>query len=313
MGRRRFIAPEYFKHADLYDAEVASGLPLRIAFAGLWCQCDRRGLFVWSPRSLKTDILPYDEGVNFEAVLSALASAGFVEYYEVGGKGFGRVPSFLKWQSFHKNEAPSSIIPDFATVAVSKAPEQRQPSNDRPTPSIGGLTPSPSTAVTVAVTVAGTVAASSTATADSGLADDGRLLTDDALLLTTAANAGISQRYGEQPVPIHHGHPGGMQVAEALRAAGISVEYAHAVIFAAAAALTNDRPPRSVKYFLGLVLDRWHAEQARTAAASYTPTTQPAAPEVDQMRTFAARYARDGSAEWQAYCDERQIPWEVAA
>ena len=61
MGRKRFVSPEFFKHPELFDAEVSSGLPLRLAFAGLWCQCDRRGVFAWSARALKTDILPHDD------------------------------------------------------------------------------------------------------------------------------------------------------------------------------------------------------------------------------------------------------------
>lgn len=314
MARKRTLSPAFFTHGELYDAEAACRLPLRLVFAALWCQADRRGIFEWKSRELKLVCLPYDP-IDFDAALSALESAGFLVSYVVKGRRYGVIPTFNRWQGFHKDERPSDAPSPSSADAVSAADADSARGQHRATtvPPRGQHGINRPVTVTVTSTVTGTVIGSQSRAGSVPSDDDGRSLTDDALLLTTAANAGISQRYGEQPVPIHHGHPGGMQVAEALRAAGISVEYAHAVIFTAAAALTNDRPPRSVKYFLGLVLDRWHAEQARTAAASYTPTTQPAAPEVDQMRTFAARYARDGSAEWQAYCDERQIPWEVAA
>ena len=56
MARRRLISPEFFTHSDLYDAEARHGLPLRLAYAGLWTVCDRRGLFRWRPRELKLAI-----------------------------------------------------------------------------------------------------------------------------------------------------------------------------------------------------------------------------------------------------------------
>lgn len=110
MPRRRFIAPEFFHHGDLYDAEAASGLPLRLAFAGLWTQADRRGVFPWRPRELKLAILPYDP-TDFSAVLNALAAVGFVIPYEVDGKQLGVIPSFSRWQSFHRDERPSDAPP----------------------------------------------------------------------------------------------------------------------------------------------------------------------------------------------------------
>jgi hypothetical protein len=53
MARIRTVKPDLFRHEGLFDAERASGLPLRIAFAGLWTAADREGRFAWSPRTLK--------------------------------------------------------------------------------------------------------------------------------------------------------------------------------------------------------------------------------------------------------------------
>jgi hypothetical protein len=108
VSRRRLLSPEFLTHGGLFDAEASSGLPLRIAFAGLWTVTDRRGLFRWKPRELKLAILPYD-AVDFGAVLSALESAGFVQRYIVDDKEYGRIPSFGKWQTFHKHEKPSDV------------------------------------------------------------------------------------------------------------------------------------------------------------------------------------------------------------
>lgn len=108
MGRIRTIKPEFFKHEELFDAERASGLPLRLAFAGLWTACDREGRFEWRPRTLKTDILPYDE-VDFAAVLGALELHGFVARYTVGGKEYGHIPGFTRHQIVNPRESQSKL------------------------------------------------------------------------------------------------------------------------------------------------------------------------------------------------------------
>ena len=151
---------------------------------------------------------------------------------------------------------------------------------------------------------ASSVLATSTVAAAGGLADDQRLL-------TAAANAGLDQRYPHRN-PIHASSGGSHRCADALRAAGVDPEFAAATIFAYASTLTAVEPPGSLAYFTRHVLDRWQGEQAKREAATYVPSSKPS-PEVDQMRVFATRYAQQGSAEWQAYCDERQIPWREAA
>mgnify|MGYP006946107908 FL=1 len=110
MARKRFISPEFFQHEALYDLERSTGLPIRVAFAGLWTQSDRRGIFAWRPRVLKLAILPYDD-VDFAAVLDALYREGFIRWYEVDGKPYGIIESFARWQSFHRDERQSDAPP----------------------------------------------------------------------------------------------------------------------------------------------------------------------------------------------------------
>jgi hypothetical protein len=109
MARIRSIKPEFFQHERLYDAERDSGLPLRVAFSGLWTVCDRDGRFEWRPRQLKLNVLPYDE-LDFTSVLSALESGGFIVRYDVEGKSFGFIPSWHEHQHINVRE-PSSTIP----------------------------------------------------------------------------------------------------------------------------------------------------------------------------------------------------------
>ena len=108
--RIRTVKPEICLHEGLYDAERDSGLPLRFAFVGLFMVADREGRFVWRPRTLKTYVLPLDEGVDFEAVLNALASSGFVVKYVVDGECYGWIPKFTEHQRPNLRE-PKSVIP----------------------------------------------------------------------------------------------------------------------------------------------------------------------------------------------------------
>ncbi len=108
MSRIRTVKPRLFKHTDLFDAEKESGLPLRLAFIGLFTKADREGRFAWDPRELKTDILPYDE-VDFARVLDALATRGFIRKYHVNGKPYGCFPTWKDHQVVNNRENPSYL------------------------------------------------------------------------------------------------------------------------------------------------------------------------------------------------------------
>jgi hypothetical protein len=108
--RIRTIKPEFFHHEGLFEAELETKLPLRVAFAGLWCIADREGRFKWEPRRIGVQVLPYD-GVDFSRVLDALTTRGFVLRYRVGDACFGWIPSFLKHQVINNRES-ESVLPD---------------------------------------------------------------------------------------------------------------------------------------------------------------------------------------------------------
>ena len=108
MARIRTIKPDFFRHEGLFEAEQTEGMPLRVAFAGLWTACDREGRFVWAPRQLKLDCLPYDD-VDFAQVLEMLRTRGFVVKYSVQGKEYGCIPSWDQHQVINNREAASRI------------------------------------------------------------------------------------------------------------------------------------------------------------------------------------------------------------
>lgn len=109
--RIRTIKPEFFTHEALYEAEIQTKLPLRVAFIGLWCAADREGRFKWEPRRLGVAILPYDKG-EFSRVLDALTTRGFIVKYESEGVIYGCVPSFTRHQVINNRESPS-VLPEW--------------------------------------------------------------------------------------------------------------------------------------------------------------------------------------------------------
>jgi hypothetical protein len=123
--RIRTIKPEFFRHEDLFDAEEETKLPLRLAFIGLWCASDREGRFKWRPRTLKSEILPFDE-VDFSRVLDALATRGFIVKYASDTGEFGHIPSFKTHQVINNRER-DSILPDPLNCKESDACLTRDP------------------------------------------------------------------------------------------------------------------------------------------------------------------------------------------
>ena len=108
MARMRIVKPDFFRHEALFEAEVASGLPLRVAFAGLWTVADREGRFRWRPRQIKLDVLPFDT-LDFAVVLDALAAHGFIGKYAVEGQALGFIPSWNRHQVVNNREVASTL------------------------------------------------------------------------------------------------------------------------------------------------------------------------------------------------------------
>jgi hypothetical protein len=108
MARIRTVKPELFRHEALYEAEQKTSLPLRLAYIGLFTACDREGRFKWKPRSLKLDVLPYDN-IDFLRVLDALVTHGFIVKYELDGDEFGCIPSWSQHQIVNNRESASTI------------------------------------------------------------------------------------------------------------------------------------------------------------------------------------------------------------
>jgi len=111
MARIRTVKPELFRHEALYEAEVKTNLPLRLAYIGLFTACDREGRFKWKPRALKLDVLPYDQ-IDFSRVLDALVTHGFIVKYQFEDDEFGCIPTWSQHQVINNRES-TSLLPSL--------------------------------------------------------------------------------------------------------------------------------------------------------------------------------------------------------
>ena len=119
--RIRTIKPEFFHHEGIFEAELQSKLPLRLAFIGLWCAADREGRFKWEPRRLGVQILPYDN-VDFSRVLDALTTRGFIAKYASGNAYYGVIPTFPRHQVINNREKESELPEPLQYIAFDACP-----------------------------------------------------------------------------------------------------------------------------------------------------------------------------------------------
>ena len=112
--RIRTIKPEL-----TLDEELAElGFAARYFFVNLFCHADKNGRAEDRPMKLKALILPWDD-MDADVLLNEL-SPKFVIRYEVGGRHYLQIRSFLKHQRPHPNE-PESGLPAPPTENESKS------------------------------------------------------------------------------------------------------------------------------------------------------------------------------------------------
>lgn len=118
MARIRTVKPELFRHEELYQLEIETGLPIRLAWIGLFTIADREGRFKWRAREIKLDIMPYDSDIDFEHILEALEASAMISKYSSGGDDFGVITSFKKHQVINARESQSRLpIPPESVFA----------------------------------------------------------------------------------------------------------------------------------------------------------------------------------------------------
>ncbi len=101
-------------HPGLWTDEAFVSLSgfARLLLIGVWTECDDKGVFAWSPLQLKMRILPADN-VDTGELLAELIASGCVRKYEIGGKCYGAVRNFAKYQ---RPKKPNDIHPANAEI-----------------------------------------------------------------------------------------------------------------------------------------------------------------------------------------------------
>lgn len=88
----------------------------KASWALLWTECDDQGVFEWKPVVLKARILPADN-VNFDEILQEYLSLGVVMSFTVGGKQYGTIKNFRKYQRPKKPNKVHPNTPESETFA----------------------------------------------------------------------------------------------------------------------------------------------------------------------------------------------------
>jgi hypothetical protein len=104
MARIRSFKPEFFRHEKLQDLELENpGKYPMLVFEGLWSLCDKNGVFLFKPRHIKLDILPFLP-FDMAETLKILEDSNFIIRYTVDNKEYGYIPTFLKHQRISGEE-----------------------------------------------------------------------------------------------------------------------------------------------------------------------------------------------------------------
>lgn len=110
MARARNIKPSFFT-----NEQVSDNCPLgRLLFIGLWTMADYKGDLEWREKTLKIQLLPWDE-CNLKELAINLDKSGLIRFYSDGNKIYLNIPNFEKHQNPHKNEREKgSDIPAYS-------------------------------------------------------------------------------------------------------------------------------------------------------------------------------------------------------
>ena len=98
---------------SLHPGQTTDGAFVRLSpFARLLalhirCWADDQGVFKWDTVELKMEIFPADS-VDIDALLEELVEHNHVKKYEVGGKQYGAIRNFQRWQ---KPKSPKAVFP----------------------------------------------------------------------------------------------------------------------------------------------------------------------------------------------------------
>ena len=110
MARIRSIHPGIWTD----EAFMTASPHARLLVMGIWCEAFDDGVFEWKPLTLKVRIFPVDN-VDLAALLAEIEALGFVRKFEVGGKTYGLVRNFRRFQRPKKPNTSGVLSAEFRT------------------------------------------------------------------------------------------------------------------------------------------------------------------------------------------------------
>jgi hypothetical protein len=126
MARIRSLHPGWFTD----EAWVSVSAHARLLGIGIWTESDDCGAFEWKPLTLKMRLFPAD-GVDIGALLAELETADLIRRYEHGGRQFGAVRNFMRFQRPKKPKSVHFMPVEFRTYVGQNAggsePEHNEP------------------------------------------------------------------------------------------------------------------------------------------------------------------------------------------
>lgn len=124
MARIRSIHPGWFTD----EAWVSVSAFARLLGIGIWTQCDDQGVFEWKPIALKMRLFPVDN-VDLPGMLAELANADLIKQFTVGGREYGAVRNFTRYQRPKKPKCTFPITMELRTYCGSSGPSS-EPDDD---------------------------------------------------------------------------------------------------------------------------------------------------------------------------------------
>ncbi|MET4187587.1 hypothetical protein ABIB86_000464 [Bradyrhizobium sp. JR1.7] len=108
-------------HPDLFTDEAFMGLSpsARLFMIGLWTESDDHGAFEWQPTRLRFKLAPVDK-VKGEDLLAELEQANIIRKVEIGGRSYGLVRNFCRFQRPKKPTYKVEIPPEHRNFIALK-------------------------------------------------------------------------------------------------------------------------------------------------------------------------------------------------
>lgn len=103
MARIRSIHPSLTTDENFMSMSIAC----KAFWPLLWTECDDKGIFEWKPIVLKARLFPADQ-IDIAELLRELVELGCVIRFDDGGKFYGAVRNFCKYQ---RPKKPNSVHP----------------------------------------------------------------------------------------------------------------------------------------------------------------------------------------------------------